>query len=162
MIKRFALAALLLGCSLAFAQAKKTAPTADPWVGNWKLDTAHSKFHDPAPKEETLTIDAASKDAVKYSTNGTAADGSAYTEAYDGKADGKEYPLTRNGQPVAKIAYQRNTARNSTGKGAVADGSASFTETATVSADGKTLTVKQHFTAKAGAFDNVAIFHKIS
>ncbi|HKD80751.1 MAG TPA: hypothetical protein VKH81_13720 [Candidatus Angelobacter sp.] len=167
-MSKLLLVALLLCGSLAFAQAKKapaetkkTAPAADPWIGNWKLDIAHSKFHDPAPKEETLTVDAASKDAVKYSTKGTAADGSAYTEAYEGKADGKEYPLTRNGQPVAKIAYHRNTAHNSTGKATVTEG-VTFTESATVSNDGKTLTVKQHFTTPAGEFDNVAIFHKIS
>src|SRR5512136_1296068 len=97
MTKRVVLVALLLGCAMAFAQAKKAA-AADPWVGTWKLDTSKSKFHNPGPKEETLTVDAASQDAVKYSMKGTAADGSPYTEAYDGKPDGKEYPLTRNGQ----------------------------------------------------------------
>jgi hypothetical protein len=40
------------------------------------------------------------------------------------------------------------------------DGS-SFTENATVAKDGKTLTVKQHHTTKAGEFDEVFIFHKI-
>ena len=159
MTKPFALAALLLSCSLAFAQAKK-APAADPWVGDWKLDVAQSKFHNPAPKEETLTVDAASKDAVKYSTKGTAADGSAYTEAYDGKPDGKEYPLTRNGQEVAKVSYHRVNDHYSTGKGTVADGS-TFTETVRLAKDGKTLTVKQHFTSKEGAADDVVVFHKI-
>jgi len=158
MAKQFTLIALLLGCSLAFAQAKK-GPAADPWVGDWKLDVAQSKFHNPAPKEETLTVDAASKSAVKYSTKGTAADGSAYTEAYDGKPDGKEYPLTRNGQEVAKISYHRNNDHYSTGKGTVADGS-TFTESVTLAKDGKTLTVKQHYTTKEGAADDVVVFHK--
>lgn len=159
MKRGLSLAALLVCGSLAFAQAKK-APQADPWVGQWKLDTAKSQFHNPGPKEETLTVDAASKDAVKYSMKGTAVDGSAYTEAYEGKADGKEYPLTRNGQEVAKISYHKNTDHHSTGKATVVDGS-TFTESATVSNDAKTLTVKQHHTTKAGEFDEVFIFHRI-
>src|SRR5262245_20845255 len=144
MKRGLSLAALLVcgSLALAFAQAQK-APQADPWVGQWKLDTTNSKFHQPGPKEETLTVDSASNDAVKYSMKGTAADGSAYTEAYEGKADGKEYPLTRNGQEVAKISYHKNTDHNSTGKATVVDGS-TFTENATVSNDAKTLTVKQH------------------
>jgi hypothetical protein len=163
-------AALLLGCSLAFAQAAqktpatdqaaKKAPAADPWVGKFKLDTAKSKFHDPAPKEETLTVDAANKSAVKYSTKGTGADGAPYTESYDGKPDGKEYSLLRNGQPVARVSYHRDTPHSSTGHGATADG-ATFVEIVTLSSDGKTITVKQHVTAKDGAFDNIVVFHRM-
>src|SRR5947208_972314 len=97
MTKKSALMAVLLAGSMAFAQAKKSAP-ADPWVGSWKLDVSKSKFHNPGPKEETLTVAAASKDAVKYSMKGTDPAGAAYTEAYEGKPDGKPYPLTRNGQ----------------------------------------------------------------
>jgi len=159
MTKRLALVALLLGCSLALAQGKKAA-AADPWVGNWKLDTSKSKFHDPGPKEETLTVDAANADAVKYSMKGTAADGSPYTEAYDGKPDGNPYPLTRNGQEVVKISYHRNSDHNSTGKGTVVDGS-TFTEDVTLSKDGKTITVTQHHKTKGGNFDDVIVFTKL-
>ena len=158
MVKQLVSVALVLGSALAFTQAKK-APAADPWVGEWKLDTAKSKFHGPAPKEETLTVDSATKDSVKYSTKGTAADGSAYTEAYDGKADGKEYPLTRDGKEAAKVSYHKNSDHKSTGKGTIADGS-TFTEVATVANDGKTLTIKQHFTTKGGEWDDLIVFHK--
>jgi len=159
MVKQLVSVALILGSSLAFTQAKK-APQADPWVGQWKLDVAKSKFHGPAPKQETLIIAAASKESVKYSTKGTAADGSAYTDAYDGKADGKEYPLTHNGKEAAKVSYHKNTDHNSTGKGTVPDGT-TFTESATVSNDGKTLTIKQHYIAGANEFDNLIVFHKM-
>jgi hypothetical protein len=162
--------ALLLGCSLAFAQAAqktpaadqtaKKAPAADPWAGKFTLDTAKSTFHDPAPKEETLTVDAANKSAVKYSTKGTGADGAPYTESFDGKPDGKEYSLLRNGQPVARISYHRDTPHSSTGHGATADG-ATFVEIVTLSSDGKTITVKQHVTAKDGTFNQVFLFHRI-
>jgi hypothetical protein len=158
MTKRLLLVILLCGFAVAFAQEKKTAQ-ADPWVGQWKLDTSKSKFHNPGPKEETLTVDAANNDSIKYSTKGTGPDGSPYTEAYDGKPDGKEYPLTRNGQEVAKISYHRNSDHNSTGKATVVDGS-TFTETVTLAKDGKTITVKQDHQEKGSAYDDVIVFTK--
>jgi hypothetical protein len=158
MKRRLALVVALLAGSMAFAQAKKAA-AADPWVGNWKLDVSKSKFHNPGPKEETLTVAAANKDAVKYSMKGTDPAGAAYTEAYEGKPDGKAYPLTRNGQEVAKISYHRNTDHNSTGNATVVDGS-TFTESVTLSSDGKTITVKQHHKAKDAEYDDVIIFAK--
>lgn len=158
MTKRLALAVLLFAFTVAFAQDKKAAQ-ADPWVGNWKLDTSKSKFHNPGPKEETLTVDAANNDAVKYSMKGTAPDGSPYTEAYEGKPDGSPYPLTRNGQEVAKISYHRNSDHNSSGKATVVDGS-TFTEDVTLAKNGKTITVKQHHKTKDGEYDDVIVFAK--
>ena len=159
-MKRLIPVVLLLGCSLALAQGKKGAAAADPWVGQWKLDEQKSKFHNPGPKEETLTVDAANAEAVKYSTKGTGPDGVAYTEQYDGKPDGQDYPLTRDGQEVAKISYHRDSDHSSSGKGSTADG-ATWTETVTLSKDNKTLTVKQHFSTKGGEFDNIVVFHKV-
>ena len=155
MTKRLVLPGLLLALSLALAQDKKTA--ADPSVGQWKMDTSKSKFHHPGPKEETLTVDAANNDAIKYSTKGTAPDGSAYTEAYEGKPDGKAYPLTRNGQEVAKVSYHRDSDHHSTGNATVIDGS-TFTEDLRLAPDGKTITVKQHHKTKDGAYDDVIVF----
>jgi hypothetical protein len=157
--KRVALVAVLLGSALALAQAKKATAAADPWVGAWKLDTSKSKFHNPGPKEETLTVDAANDSAVKYSMKGTAPDGSAYTEAYEGKPDGNPYPLTRNGQEVAKISYHRDSDHHSTGKATVVDGS-TFNEEVTLSKNGKTITVNQHHKTKDGNYDDVIVFNK--
>jgi hypothetical protein len=148
--------AFAAGCAVAFAQGKKAAAT-DPWAGTWKLDTGKSKFHNPGPKEETLTVTAATDASVKYSMKGTAPDGLPYTESYDGKADGNPYPLIRNGQEVAKISYHRDSDHHSTGKATVVDGS-TFTEEGTVSKDGKTLTVTQHHKTKEGNFDDVIVF----
>ncbi len=92
---------LLLGCSVAFSQAKKTA-AADPWAGTYKLDTAKSKFHGPAPKEETCTVDAATKTSVKYTLKGTDAEGKAYTVSYDGKP-GTPAPVMVDGKETAKL-----------------------------------------------------------
>jgi hypothetical protein len=156
MTKRITLVLLLLGCAVAFTQGKKAAAT-DPWAGTWKLDTAKSKFHNPGPKEETLTVTAATDASVKYSMKGTDPAGAPYTESYDGKADGNPYPLIRNGQEVAKISYHRDSDHHSTGKATVVDGS-TFTEEGTVSKDGKTITVTQHHKTKDGNYDDVIVF----
>src|SRR5260370_15185923 len=85
--------------------------SSDPWAGTWKFDAAKSKLHGPAPKEETVTSQAAGAggQTVKYSIQGTAADGSAMTESYDGKADGQAYPFIAHGKEVAKISYHRDS-----------------------------------------------------
>src|SRR5262245_14214761 len=119
MTRKLCLVTLLLSSSLVFAQAAATptpapqsapaqatpSPTPDPWIGKWKLDVAKSKFHDLAPKQETLTIDAASRSSIKYSIKGTGANGAPYTESFQGKPDGREYSLLRDGQPIARISY---------------------------------------------------------
>ena len=42
-MKQFLVLILLLSCTAAYSQTKKQAG-ADPWAGNWKLDTAKSKI----------------------------------------------------------------------------------------------------------------------
>jgi len=94
-IRTLALVFLMLSCAVVFAGTRRPRRT-DPWVGDWKMDVSKSNFPTPGPKEETLTIAAADATAVKYSTKGTGPDGVPYTESYDGKPDGKAYPLTKN------------------------------------------------------------------
>jgi hypothetical protein len=149
---------LLLGCTAAFAGDKKAAKT-DPWVGDWKMDMSKSKFPTPGPKEETLTIAAADEAAVKYATKGTGPDGVPYTESYDGKPDGKAYPLTKNGQEVGRISYHRTSDHSSTGTAEMADGTL-VTETITLSRNGKTITIKGHIKAGRSLLEETIVFNK--
>ncbi len=158
-MRKLTLIFLLLGCSVAFAGDKKAAKI-DPWVGDWKLDVSKSKFSTPGPKEETLTIAAADETAVKYSTKGTGPDGSPYTENYDGKPDGKGYPLTKNGQAVARISYHRISDHSSTGTAEMEDGTL-VTETITLSTDGKTITIKGHIKAGRSELSETIVFNKL-
>src|SRR5258708_32849551 len=66
-MRKLAVMFLMLGCTVAFAGDKKSAKT-DPWVGDWKMDVSKSQFPTPGPKEETLTIAAATETTVKNST----------------------------------------------------------------------------------------------
>ena len=139
-MKQGLLLLLLLSCTVAFSQAKKQAG-ADPWAGNWKLDTAKSKIHGPAPKEETVTVDAVSKDSIKYTIKGTGADGKAYTVSFDGKA-GAASPELVDGKENAQLTYQMPSSHELTSESKGNDGSSS-TAKITLSKDNKMVTVHE-------------------
>src|SRR5271165_4769043 len=73
----------------------------NPVLGSWKLNTEKSKYNGvPAPKSLNRTV-TADGDAVKYSFDGTGADGSPVAYTFTVKYDGKDNPVTGNGMPYA-------------------------------------------------------------
>lgn len=147
---------LLLNGISAFSQKKKQT-SADPWAGTYKLDSAKSKFSGPAPKEETVTVEAASKDSVKYTINGTDAEGKSYTLSYDGKV-GAPSPATMDGKEIAQTTYQMPSSHQFTSQSKGSDGS-SGTGTVTLSKDNKTITVREHSRdAKGAAHDQTIVY----
>lgn len=147
-MKYFLVLLLLLNAAFAFSQTKKNS-SADPWAGTYKLDTSKSKFSGPAPKEETVTVDAASKDSVKYTIKGSGADGKPYTVSYDGKV-GTPSAQTMDGKEVAQITYQMPSSHEFTSEAKGSDGSSS-SGTITLSRDSKTITVREHSKDASGA-----------
>ena len=147
-MKTFLVVLLLLNAAFAFSQTKKNS-SADPWAGTYKLDTSKSKFSGPAPKEETVTVDAASKDSVKYTIKGTGSDDKPYTVSYDGKV-GSPSAQTMDGKEVAQITYQMPSSHQFTSETKGADGS-SGKATITLSKDNKTITVREHSKDASGA-----------
>jgi hypothetical protein len=155
-MKQFLVLILLLSCTAAYSQTKKQAG-ADPWAGNFKLDTAKSTFHGPAPKEEAVTVDAATKDSVKYTIKGTDAEGKPYTVTYEGKA-GTASPQMSDGKEVAQITYQMPSSHEFTSESRGTDGS-SGKAIVTLSRDNKTITVKEHSKdAKGAEHDQTAVY----
>ena len=146
-MKHFLVLFLLLSVTAVLSQTKRQ--TADPWTGTFKLDTAKSKISGPAPKEETVTVDAASKDSVKYTIKGTDAQDKAYTVAYEGKP-GTASPQTMDGKEVAQVTYQMPSSHEFTSISKGSDGS-SGTGKITLSRDGKTITVREHNKDAKGA-----------
>jgi hypothetical protein len=146
-MKYFLILFLLLGITAAPSQTKRQ--TADPWIGTFKLDTAKSKISGPAPKEETVTVDAASKDSIKYTIKGTDAQDKSYTVSYDGKT-GTASPQTMDGKEVAQITYQMPSSHEFTSEVKGSDGG-SGTAKITLSRDGKTITVREHSKDAKGA-----------
>ena len=154
-MKQFLVLILLLSCTAAYSQTKKQAG-ADPWAGNWKLDTAKSKIQGPAPKEETVTVDAVSKDSIKYTIKGTDAEGKAYTVSYDGKV-GTAAPEMVDGKETGQMTYQMPSSHELTAESRGADGS-SGTAKVTLSKDNKTVTVQEHRKDAKGERDQTMVY----
>jgi len=134
----------------------------NPFVGTWKFNVAKSKFEPgPAPKSQTRTV-VADGDGAKYSLEGVAADGTAFSFSFTVKYDGKDYPITGTGAPggADTIAIKRigtHKAEAIEKKGGKEVGKA----TAEVSADGKVSTVKvKGKTLDGKEFSSVAVYEK--
>ena len=114
----------------------------NPVLGTWTLNLEKSKFTGmPTPKSLTRTV-SADGDSVKYSYEGTGADGAALTYGFTVKFDGKDYPVTGSAAPygadqivIKKISSHKYSA---TLKKA---GKTVGTSAVVVSADGKTTTL---------------------
>ena len=132
-------AVCFLGAQVAFAQS--------PFMGTWKLNEAKSKLGAGAPKNTTVTYEAAGDD-MKVTVEGTDSMGNPTHTEWTGKFDGKEYPVT--GSSTADMrSYHR-----------ISSHTISFTETKggkvttighiAVSADGKSRIVTTTATDSKG------------
>jgi len=149
-LKTFALTLALGFAGAALAQS--------PQMGTWKLNEAKSKIPAGYMKNTTVvyTMDG---DNIKVTTEGTDATGKPLHTEWTGKFDGKDYPLT--GDPTADsraytIVDDRTlTMANKMGGKVVVSGRI------TVSADGKTRTLKSTATDSAGkTMSNLAAYDK--
>jgi hypothetical protein len=130
----------------------------DALMGTWKLNEAKSKMSAGAPKNHTVTYEAAG-DSVKVTIDGTAADGTATHSEWTGKFDGKDYPSTGNPGEDMRSAKQVNSRTiDVTSK---KDGKVVLTAHVVLAPDGKTRTVTTHVTdAKGKKITSVAVFDK--
>ena len=136
-----------LGLTLALCFAGAVSLAQSPQMGTWKLNEAKSKIPAGYMKNTTViyTMDG---DNTKVTTDGTDKDGKPMHTEWTGKFDGKDYPLT--GDPSAdsraytKVDDRTLTLANKMGGKAVTNGRI------TVSADGKTRTLKTTGTDSAG------------
>jgi len=142
---------LLLTCTVAFSQKKKAtgSNSANPWIGNFKLDVAQSKIPGQPPQQEMVAVSAADKTAVKYTIQGKDAQGNSYTVNYEGKP-GTASPQMAEGKKIADITYQMPSSHQFTSQGKGTDGSSS-TGTVSLAKDGKTITVREHSKDAKGA-----------
>jgi hypothetical protein len=131
---------------------------ADPNMGTWKLNETKSKLAAGWPKNHTVVYEAAG-DKVKVTVDGVDADGKPTHNEWTGMFDGKDYPVT--GDPMTDMrAYKRvnDHTLEITGK---KDGKVITTGRITVSADGKSRTVKTSGTdAKGKKVKNTGVYDK--
>ncbi len=151
----FVLSLLVLCSGLLFAKD-------NPFVGTWKLNLAKSKFEPgPAPKSQTRTV-AAQGDGAKYTFDGVAADGQAFSYSFTVNYDGKDYPVSGTGMPagadtIAIRLVGTNKAEATEKKGGKEVGTAE----AEVSKDGKVSTVKiKGRTVGGKEFHSEAVYDK--
>ena len=131
---------------------------SDAQMGTWKLNEAKSKIGAGAPKNTAVTYEAAG-DSIKVSIEGTAPDGTATHSEWTGKFDGKDYPSTGNPSEDMRSYRQINarTLHFVSKKGAKVVLSGSIT----VSADGKTRTVRSSGTGPQGnKFESTLVYDK--
>ena len=133
---------------------------ADNNVGTWKLNLAKSKYSPgPAPKSQTLKIEAWGEDGVKYTADGVGADGKPTHAEFQAKYDGKDYAF--KGNPDADtLAYKRIDA-NTLQAPLKMKGKPTITAKAMVSKDGKTRTVTQMGkNAQGQSIDITSVYEK--
>ena len=130
----------------------------DSLMGTWKLNESKSKLASGAPKNETVTYEAAG-DSIKVTIDGTESDGKARHSEWTGKFDGKDYPATGNPSEDMRSAKQINdhTLQVVSKK----DGKVVLTARVVVAPDGKTRTVTVTGTdAQGKKYKSVAVYDK--
>ena len=127
---------------------------ADNNVGTWQLNLAKSNYSPgPAPKSQTLKIEAWGDDGVRYAADGVGADGKPTHTEFQAKYDGKDYPF--KGNPDAdRLSYKRIDA-NTLEATTTLKGQNTTMVKVVVSADGKTRTVTQTGTNAQGQALNI-------
>lgn len=146
----FALVALCLGLP-SLMRAEDNA-----MVGTWKLNLEKSKYPEGmAPKALTRTI-TADGDSVKYSFEGTMADGSDVKFGFTVKYDGKDYDISGKGAPMGADHITLKKLNSHMTQGALKKGDKVVANvTTTVSHDGKTTTVQNKYTDDKGKVTHV-------
>lgn len=131
---------------------------SDALMGTWKLNEAKSTIGAGAPKNSTVTYEAAG-DSIKVTIEGTAADGTATRSEWTGKFDGKDYPSTGNpGEDMRSSKLINDHTLHVVSK---KDGKVVLTAHVVIAADGKSRTVTTTGTdAKGKKYKSVAVYEK--
>jgi hypothetical protein len=137
-----------------------TAQSKDPFIGNWTLNVAKSKYSPgPVPKSVTSTYEAAGK-GYKVSVKNEPASGPVQQWSYTTNLDGKESRIAGNNPNADAVTVKRidaNTLELVNSKA----GKPTTTQTNVVGADGKTRTVTTTGTDGQGQkVNNVAVFER--
>lgn len=150
---------LVAGLVMAFGANTAFAQAADPLDGTWTLNVAKSKYSPgPAPKSQTVKIEGTDQ-ARKVTVDVTPATGAAQHWEASGPS-GKDVPVTGNNPNADTYVFKRINATTIEAQYKLA-GKPTITQTAVVSADGKTLTVTAKGTdAKGQSVSNVAVYGK--
>ena len=151
---------LAAGMLLIAGSGVATAQATDPQYGVWKLNLAKSKYSPgPAPKEGTVTIEAAGP-GRKVTVEGVAADGTPVKWGYSGNFDGKEIRVTGT-NPDGDVVILKRVSANAVRSTYKLAAKRTTVNGISVSADGKTLTVATTgVNGKGQTVKNTQVFDK--
>jgi len=130
----------------------------DPFLGNWKMDPAKSKFDPgPAPKSETRAYVATADGNTKVTVQTTTASGAAVTRNATFKNDGKSYPVqgSANYDSIAVTPVSASHVKTALMRGGKTIGEL----ISVVSKDGKVLTTTYTFRNPSGAKEHDVIVY---
>ena len=150
---------LLASLALAIPQGAYAAElNAKLWNGTWHLNAAKSKFTSSAKEQsETRSYEiSGNKVTMKSSSKDPA--GKVLKFSYTAGYDGKWYPMV--GNPNADRISLKVVSDREVKASSQLHGKASVESTATVSADGKHLTLKRHMLRLKGAPTDVLEFNR--
>lgn len=150
----------LISTAPGFAANEKAAtPGASPWRGTWTLDHGASKLASASLLQLKLDVAQADPSLVKFTLEGTMANGTETRQSYEGKPDGALHPVLEKGKPVAQSSYRFTSDRVMTGEATDPTGKKE-TMTLELAADGKSLTETRHVKIPQGEYDETMVFRK--
>jgi len=153
---------ILVAVCLAALGAVSLRADDNPFVGKWKLNVAKSKFTPgPGLKSANRTV-VAEGSGAKYSQEGVAADGTAFTYSFSSNYDGKDSVVSGSGMPggADAVAITRVNPHKTTAV-LKKDGKEIGKASAEVSKDGKTTTITAKGKGADGKeFSSVSVFDK--
>jgi hypothetical protein len=151
---------VIVGFAVLIVASAATAQTTEPIVGTWKLDLAKSSYTPgPAPKSSTLIVEPAGK-GLKVAVDAVNADGSPLKWGFTTLRDGKEEAAVTGNPMFDVMTATRDSATAGTNVYKKA-GKVVMTTKASISADGKTMTLTSTGTDPKGQkIHNVAVYTK--
>lgn len=156
MIRRSILA-LILGTATLSAQAATAAPPdAKLWSGTWHLNAAASKWGGPGKETSETRSYEVSGGKLSMKSSAKNADGKETNFAYSAGCDGKPAPMT--GNPNADSISLTCVSGHEIKAASSLHGKVTVQSTATVSADGKHLTLKRTYVGMKGSPTEVLEF----
>ena len=154
----------LLGISLAvaLAQAAGALPAPDPklWSGTWHLNSDKSKFSLPNTQQKGETRNyTVTGDRVVMKTTVKTNSRKPMSWSYDAHWNGKPYPMV--GNPGGDHILLTPVSAREVSSKTMLKGKLSATATASVSADGKELTIhRKILNVKGGPSDDTLVFDR--
>lgn len=131
-------------------------PDAKAWNGTWHLDTAKSKFASPGKEQSETRTYEVSGDRITMKSSSKNSAGKAMDFSYSATFDGKWSPM--NGNPNADSISVTDVSERELKATSRLHGKTTVESTATVSPDGKRLTLTRKMIAMKGAPTDVLEF----